>query len=90
MRLNPNAGKTWPKKLAKNNHDFSSVQKSRKFPALFFSGSSQNNNLNGGDPDHPEKTLQNVTDYLYQNLGNQIIKIPLKVLPCSPILYEEV
>ena len=32
------------------------------------------------DPDHPEKTLQNVTDYLYQNLGNQIVKIPVTAL----------
>ena len=24
------------------------------------------------DPEHPERTLQNVTDYLYQNLGNQL------------------
>ena len=32
------------------------------------------------DPDHPEKTLQNVTDYLYQNLGNQLVKIPVTAL----------
>ncbi len=42
------------------------------------------------DPDHPEKTLQNVNGDLYRNIGNLIIIIPLKVLPCSPILYEEV
>ena len=32
------------------------------------------------DPNDPEKTLQNVTDYLYQNLGNQIVKIPVTAL----------
>ena len=32
------------------------------------------------DPGHPEKTLQNVTDYLYQNLGNQIVKVPVTAL----------
>ena len=32
------------------------------------------------DPHDPEKTLQNVTDYLYQNLGNQIVKIPVTAL----------
>ena len=42
------------------------------------------------DPDHPEKTLQNVTDYLYPHPGNLIIKIPLKVLPGRPVLYEHV
>ena len=38
------------------------------------------------DPNDPEKTLQNVTDYLYQNLGNQIVKIPVRVLPAHPTL----
>ena len=28
----------------------------------------------------PEKTMQNVTDYLYQNLGDQIVKVPISVL----------
>lgn len=42
------------------------------------------------DPDNPERTLQNVTDYLYQNPGNLIIKIPLKVLPGRPVRYEHV
>ncbi len=42
------------------------------------------------EANNPEKTLQNVTDYLYQNLGNLIIKIPLKVLPGRPVLYEHV
>lgn len=32
------------------------------------------------DPDDPEKTMQNVTDFLYQNLGNQIVKIPVTAL----------
>ena len=32
------------------------------------------------DPDHPEKTLQNVTDYLFQNLENQLVKIPVTAL----------
>lgn len=38
------------------------------------------------DPNDPEKTLQNVTDYLYQNLGNQIVKIPVRVLHARPTL----
>ena len=42
------------------------------------------------EANNPEKTLQNVTDYLYQNPGNLIIKIPLKVLPGRPVLYEHV
>ena len=32
------------------------------------------------DSEHPERTLQNVTDYLYQNLGNQLVKIPATLL----------
>ena len=32
------------------------------------------------DPDHPEKTMQNLTRYLYQNLGNQLVKLPASVL----------
>ena len=32
------------------------------------------------DPNHPEKTMQNLTRYLYQNLGNQLVKLPASVL----------
>ena len=32
------------------------------------------------EANNPEKTLQNVTDYLYQNLGNQLVKIPVTAL----------
>lgn len=31
-------------------------------------------------PNDPEKTMQNVTDYFYQNLGNQLVKVPVTVL----------
>ena len=32
------------------------------------------------DPDHPENTSRNLTLYLYQNLGNQLVKLPASVL----------
>lgn len=32
------------------------------------------------DPDHPENTSRNLTLYLYQNLGNQMVRLPASIL----------
>lgn len=69
MRLNPNAGKTWLRKPKRNNNDFLYTAKSRKFFRFFYFLPFDKNNI---------------TDYLYQNPGNQIVKIPVKVLPARP------
>ena len=66
MRLNPDTGKTWPKKPKRNRNDFLFVTKRREFSCFMFLGSSKSRSLTGGDSKFLRALQGTLKEYQWQ------------------------